>query len=86
MIFIYIVIAMLIGCGSNENSASAERKDTSSEDDNTKAKYRTYKNQVPMMNTNRKKLERLSDIEDARRNIMKTYDSYKPKIAPSSGE
>ena len=78
-------MALLIGCGTHKDSAPNKTKDTSSEN-KTKAKYRTYKKEVPTINTSRKKLERLSDIEDARRNIMKTYDGYKPKIAPSSGE
>ena len=38
------------------------------------------------MNTGREKLERLSDVQDATRNILKTFDDHKPKISSSSGE
>ena len=53
---------------------------------NTDKKYRTYKNQVPMMNTGREKLEKLSDVENATRNILNTFDNHKSKISPSSQE
>ena len=44
----------------------------------------TYK--VPMMNTGREKLEKLSDVENATRNILNTFDAHKSKISPSSQE
>jgi len=38
------------------------------------------------MNTGREKLERLSDVQNASRNILKTFDTHKTKISSSSGQ
>mgnify|MGYP001296454940 CR=1 FL=1 len=49
-----------------------------------KTKYRTYKRIIPMMKTDRMNIERTTDLQDARRYILKTFDSYKSKIPSSS--
>ena len=76
-----MLFILLISCGSDNRELINENID---EEENVKLRYRTYKNQVPMMNTGRKKLEEINDIENARRNILKTYDGYKTKVKPNS--
>ena len=76
------MLIFLLSCGSEEPKQDKV--------DNEKAidseKYKTYKNQVPMMNTGREKLEKLSDVENATRNILNTFDNHKSKISSSSQE
>ena len=83
MRYIYFTFIFLLSCGSEESI-----KDNANEEEtiNTNQKYRTYKNKVPMMNTGREKLEKLSDVENATRNILNTFDAHKSKISPSSQE
>ncbi len=83
MKYIYISILLLISCSDEQPiKVKAELEKPIEE----KAKFRTYKNQVPMMNTGREKLERLSDVQDATRNILKTFDNHKPRISSNSEE
>jgi len=69
-----------MSCGSNEEDIVEQEIQ---EPEKPKTKYRTYKRIIPMMKTDRMNLERTTDLQDARRYILKTFDSYKSKI-PSS--
>ena len=79
-----MLLVFFIGCGSSEQSAADQLEDISKADSSKQVVYRTYKREVPMMNTGRKKLEKILDVEDARRNILKTFDTHKSKIPSSS--
>ena len=74
---------MLVNCGAQDTPDIEVAKEQPIE---RKTKYKTYKNQVPIMNTGREKLEKLSNVNDATRNILKTFDTHKSKISSSSGE
>ena len=77
------LLFVLINCGGQETPNIEVAKEDPVEE---KSKYKTYKNQVPMMNTGREKLGKLSDVHDATRNILKTFDTHKSKISSSSEE
>ena len=80
---IYILLlTFIVSCGSNDEPIAEEQI---TEPEKPKVKYRTYKRIIPMMQTDRRNLERTTDIQDARRYILKTFDSYKSKIPSSSG-
>jgi len=81
--YIYFIVLFFIGC-ETEEPIQIEPKDEKVAD--SAPKYKTYKNQVPMMNTGREKLERLSDVQDATRNILKTFDTHKPKISSTGSQ
>ena len=73
---IYIpLIMIIIGCSNDELIVEEQV-----EPEAPKKKYRTYKRITPMIKSDRMNLERTSDIEDARRYILKTFDSYQSKI------
>ena len=76
-----LLLIFIISCGGNEEPIAEE---IIPEPENPKIKYRTYKRIIPMMKTDRMNLERTTDIQDARRYILKTFDSYKSEISPSS--
>ncbi len=79
---IYILSAVVIGgCSEEEPIAEAPGKPPE-----PKKRYRTYKRIIPMMKSDRMNLERTADLENARRYILKTFDSYKSDIqsSPSS--
>ena len=75
-----LLLTFIISCGSNDEPIAEEEVQEPKE---PKARYRTYKRIVPMMKTDRINLERTTNIQDAQRYILKTFDSYKSKI-PSS--
>ena len=75
-----LLLTFIIGCGSNDEPIAEQEVQ---EPKKPEAKYRTYKRIVPMMKTDRINLERTTNIQDAQRYILKTFDSYKSKI-PSS--
>tara|TARA_Y100001970_G_C13979558_1_gene722407 strand:+ start:573 stop:842 length:270 start_codon:yes stop_codon:yes gene_type:complete len=77
------LLFMLVNCGAQDTPDIEVAKEQPIE---RKTKYKTYKNQVPIMNTGREKLEKLSNVNDATRNILKTFDTHKSKISSSSGE
>ena len=81
--YFILILVFLLGCASEE---AIQDKADNEKTMNTDKKYRTYKNQVPMMNTGREKLEKLSDVENATRNILNTFDNHKSKISSSSQE
>lgn len=75
---IYIILLILIvSCGANEEPVADE---IIPEPKKSRIKYRTYKRIVPMIKTDRMNLKRTKDIQDARRYILKTFDSYKSEI------
>ena len=76
------MLIFFLSCGSEE--PIQDKVDNKKTIDS--GKYKTYKNQVPMMNTGREKLEKLSDVENATRNFLNTFDNHKSKISPSSQE
>ncbi len=79
---IYILLLTLVmSCGSDEENIVEQEIQ---EPEKPKTKYRTYKRIIPMMKTDRMNLERTTDLQDARRYILKTFDSYKSKIPSSS--
>ena len=77
-IFSLFIIA---NCGSTEEPIVEQEV---LEPEKPKIKYRTYKRIIPMMKTDRMNLERTIDLQDARRYILKTFDSYKSEISSSS--
>ena len=76
-----LLLAFVISCGSNEYPVAEK---IIPEPEKPRFKYRTYKRIIPMIKTDRMNLERTTDIQDARRYILKTFDSYKSKIPSSS--
>ena len=76
-----LLLALVISCGSNEDPVAEK---IIPEPEKPRFKYRTYKRIIPMIKTDRMNLERTTDIQDARRYILKTFDSYKSKIPSSS--
>ena len=76
-----LLLAFVISCGSNEDPVAEK---IIPEPEKPRFKYRTYKRIIPMIKTDRMNLERTTDIQDARRYILKTFDSYKSKIPSSS--
>ena len=84
MKYISILLIFFWGCGSSEESSTDQADNVSQADSNNKRSYRTYKRESLMMNTGRKKLEKILDVEDAKHHILKTFDSHKSKIPSSS--
>ena len=76
-----LLLTFIISCGSNDELIAEQEVEESEE---PKVRYRTYKRIVPMMKTDRINLERTTNIQDAQRYILKTFDSYKSKIPSSS--
>ena len=75
---IYIILLIfIVSCGANEEPVTDE---IIPEPKKSRIKYRTYKRIVPMIKTDRMNLKRTKDIQDARRYILKTFDSYKSEI------
>jgi len=75
---IYIFLFLfIISCGENKEPIAEE---VIPEPVKSKINYRTYKRIVPMIQTDRLNIERATDIQDARRYILKTFDGYKPEI------
>tara|TARA_B100001123_G_C14896075_1_gene861879 strand:- start:440 stop:700 length:261 start_codon:yes stop_codon:yes gene_type:complete len=70
------VVLITAGCGNDE----PEVVEQPGKPQPPKKKYRTYKRVAPMMKSDRMNLERASDLEDARRYILKTFDSYQSDI------
>ena len=76
---IYIFLFLfIISCGANEEPIVEE---IIPEPKKPRVKYRTYKRIVPMIKTDRMNIERTTDIQDARRYILKTFDGYKPEVS-----
>jgi len=76
---IYIFLFLfIISCGANEEPIVEE---IIPEPKKPRVKYRTYKRIVPMIKTDRMNIERTTDIQDARRYILKTFDGYKPGVS-----
>ena len=76
-----LLLTFIVSCGNSDEPIAEEQI---AEPEKPKVKYRTYKRIIPMMKTDRRNLERTIDIQDARRYILKTFDSYKSKIPSSS--
>ena len=76
-----LLLTFIISCGSNDEPITEQEVQ---EPEEPKVRYRTYKRIVPMIKTDRMNLERTTNIQDAQRYILKTFDSYKSKIPSSS--
>ena len=76
-----LLLTFIISCGNNDEPIVEQEVQAPEEPE---VKYRTYKRIVPMMKTDRVNLERTTNIQDAQRYILKTFDSYKSKIPSSS--
>ena len=74
----YLSIAIIIAaCGGESDEVIAEQP---GKPQPPPKKYKTYKRITPMQISDRMNLERASDLESARRYILKTFDSYQLDI------
>jgi len=79
---VHLLIGIVItACGGDGGEAIAEQP---GKPQPPKKKYKTYKRITPMHLSDRMNLERASDLQDARRYILKTFDSYQSDIPPVS--
>ena len=75
-----LLLLFIIACG-NDDSIAEEQEVELVE---PKITYRTYKRTVSTMKSDRNRLERHSNIENAGHYILKTFDNYKSKIPSNS--
>ena len=72
-----LILLLIFACGDNsEPEVVLEAKD--------EVKYKSYKRIIPMLEADRKLIENRSDVDNAKRYIMKTFDNYEININKNS--
>lgn len=80
-----IALFVLVGCG-EEKIPEVEETNDEIVEEKENFKFKSYKRITPIINIGRNQLEKSSDMENAGRNLLKTFDKNKSKIGSSSQE
>ena len=83
--FCCITLVFLVGCG-EESLPEVVEPDNEPIVKKNNFQFKSYKRIAPLSNMERYQLGKRSDIQNAGRNLLKTFDKNKSKINSSSQE